>query len=359
MNGHCPVIDTLKIVAAQAIFWHHLSAYGPMSDTLALLWPEVARVIHDHGRIAVHGFLVIAGYLASAGMQRRPDIHPIISIAQRYQRLMPVYVVVLVVTCIAVAISRPVLDSDWLPDPPTLPQVLAHLLLLQDVLSIPALSTGVWYLAIDLQLFSLLVFMTWLIRKWRAETSERDTGLLVLLTSAAAMLVFNLNAALDVTALYYFGSYGLGILSQRASRSQHDRLLFMVALVTGVLALIMEMRSRLTLAILTSLVLAWAARFRINAPDRPAVMASTHAMKRLLADSSYAFFLCHFAWLVIGNAIWQLWLTTRPDTSLPASLVTLSLAAWCLSMVSAVALHRWIETAGVLRFLPNRWTMRR
>lgn len=359
MNGRYPVIDTLKIAAAQAIFWHHLSAYGPISEALELIWPRVAQIIHDHGRIAVHVFLVIAGYLASAGMQRRPDGHPIISVAQRYQRLMPVYLVVLVLTCIAVAISRPVLDSDWLPDPPSLLQVLAHILLLQDILAIPALSTGVWYLAIDLQLFSVLVFTTWIVRRWRAETAERDTGVLILLISVAAMHSFNRNDALDITALYYFGSYGLGILSQRASHGQFDRVLFTMVVIAGLLALLIEPRSRLAIAILTSLILAWAAQSHVNAADRSAVTASTPSRKRLLADSSYAFFLCHFAWLVIGNAAWQLWLTARPDASMPATLTTLSLAVWSLSMVSAMALHRWVETAGVLRFLPNRWTMQR
>jgi peptidoglycan/LPS O-acetylase OafA/YrhL len=354
VNGHSPVIDTLKILAAQAIFWHHFSAYGPMSELFEIIWPTIARIVHDDGRIAVHVFLVIAGYLASAGIERRPDTHPIISVARRYQRLMPVYLVVLVLTCIAVAMTRPILGSDWLPDPPTLPQVLAHILLLQDILAIPALSTGVWYLAIDLQLFSMLAVMTWFIRKWRTETEERDTGILVLLTTAAAMLMFNRNEALDITALYYFGSYGLGILCQRASRSQRDRMLFMMALVTGLIALAIDMRSRLAVAILTSLVLAWPAQLRPSAHSRSAAMASAHPAKRLLAESSYAFFLCHFAWLVIGNAAWQLWWASQPDSPRLASLIALALTVWCLSMVSAVALHRWIETAGALRFLRIR-----
>jgi hypothetical protein len=46
---------------------------------------------------------------------------------------------------------------DSIPGRPTLPQVVAHALLLQSILGYEGLSAGVWYIAIDFQLFALLV----------------------------------------------------------------------------------------------------------------------------------------------------------------------------------------------------------
>jgi hypothetical protein len=34
-------VDVLKVVAAQFIVWHHFSAYGPMAETMTLMWPQL------------------------------------------------------------------------------------------------------------------------------------------------------------------------------------------------------------------------------------------------------------------------------------------------------------------------------
>ena len=51
---------------------------------------------------------------------------------------------------------------DSIPDAPDILQLLAHALLLQDLLDQEALSAGVWYVAIDFQLFALAVTLLWL-----------------------------------------------------------------------------------------------------------------------------------------------------------------------------------------------------
>ncbi|MCY1240790.1 hypothetical protein D9M72_536550 [compost metagenome] len=86
--------------------------------------------------------------------------------------------------CFAVLVAaaiRPWFDHEAVPTPPGFAQLLAHGLLLQDLLGYEALSTGVWYVAIDFQLFVLALF--------------------------------NLKAELDSTAIYFFGAYGLGMLA--------------------------------------------------------------------------------------------------------------------------------------------------
>jgi hypothetical protein len=56
---------------------------------------------------------------------------------------------------------------------PDLGQLLAHVLLLHDLLDQEALSAGVWYVAIDFQLFALAILLLWLpsrrprgVRRW-------------------------------------------------------------------------------------------------------------------------------------------------------------------------------------------------
>jgi peptidoglycan/LPS O-acetylase OafA/YrhL len=368
---HYPIIDVLKITAAQAIFWHHICAYGPISEALDAAWPTLTSSMFEHGRVAVHAFLVIAGFLAAAALTRHADDTPLKAIGRRYCRLMPVYLVVLVLTCIAVAICRKSIGGDWLPQPPGITQILAHILLVQDLFAIPALSAGVWYLAIDLQLFGLLSCLAWLLRHARASNPECATSVVVAILTASAMLVFNRHESLDITALYFLGSYGLGFLTQRCRRSTTDAILLGAVLLVGVMAMIIEPRSRLMLAMLTSLALIIGssamhatARDTFRPDRRPLPGAPGYpGIGRRLAESSYALFLCHFAWIVVGNATWEILGGANTSVNgILATLIMVVIGIWGLSMVTALSLNRWMESPIsahlVSRLLPNRWTMR-
>lgn len=52
-------VDVLKVVAAQLIVWHHFSAYGPMADTMTLMWPQLMDWLYRYARLAVQVFLVV------------------------------------------------------------------------------------------------------------------------------------------------------------------------------------------------------------------------------------------------------------------------------------------------------------
>jgi peptidoglycan/LPS O-acetylase OafA/YrhL len=113
-------VDLFKVIAAQLIVWHHLCAYGPMADTLRASWPLLIEGIYDHARIAVQVFLVVAGFLAAQSVSTRPVTNPWASIFKRYVRLVPFYLLVIALISIAVALARPTIQGDWLPDTPTL-----------------------------------------------------------------------------------------------------------------------------------------------------------------------------------------------------------------------------------------------
>ena len=136
-------IDALKAVGSHMIVLHHLVAYGPVSDALAQALPALMGWLFDYGRMAVHIFLVLGGYLAVAALEptarARTGSLPQ-TLLRRYQRLvLPFLVAVLICMATAEAV-RPWLTADLLPGPPTWSQVLAHVFLLHSVLDFDSLS---------------------------------------------------------------------------------------------------------------------------------------------------------------------------------------------------------------------------
>ncbi|OYY96726.1 MAG: hypothetical protein B7Y42_08800 [Polaromonas sp. 28-63-22] len=157
-----PGIDTLKGLACLLIVWHHLAFYGPMSDVVHRHAPWLTSWLYDYGRMAVQVFLVVGGFLAAAslaplGVARFSQ--PGRLIVQRYRRLLPPYLVAIAMSVLVAAWVRPWFDHASVPAAPTLLQAAAHALLLQDLFGYESLSAGVWYVAIDLQLFALAVLV--------------------------------------------------------------------------------------------------------------------------------------------------------------------------------------------------------
>ena len=154
----------IKGMACATIVWHHLAFYGPMSDIAHPLAPALMAWLYDYGRMAVQVFLVLGGYLAAASLApqgvARFD-HAGTAIAKRFVRLVVPYAVALVLAVLVSALVRPWMDHHSVPDQPTFSQLLANALLLQDIVGAGALSAGVWYVAIDLQLYAaLLLWLT-------------------------------------------------------------------------------------------------------------------------------------------------------------------------------------------------------
>jgi peptidoglycan/LPS O-acetylase OafA/YrhL len=318
------LVDTLKAFASQLIVWHHLAFYGPMSDVARPHAPQLLDWLADDARIAVQVFLVVAGFLAARSLLERRHIDLPQLVWRRYLRLVRPYAVALAVAVAAAWVARQLVPGH--PDAPAAPsvgQVLAHLLMLQDVAGLEALSAGVWYVAIDLQLYALLAGLLWL--------SQRAAGL-ALPVVAGLMLVsllwLNRQPELDVWAPYFFGAYGLGVLaywmSQRTRRFGWAAVLAAVVLV----ALAFEWRSRILVAGLTALALVLAADLRHPGG----------ALAAALARISYPVFLIHYpVCLVVGAAVLRFW----PDSV--AVNVFGMVAAWLLSLGAGALLQRWAE----------------
>ncbi len=327
-----PLVDTLRALASQLIILHHLAFYGPMADSARALVGPVIDGLAEYGRLAVPVFLAVSGYLAAQSLTPAgaPGLgHPLPAIARRWLRLTPAYWAALTLATAASALARQWTDIDAIPGPPTLSQVLAHLLLLQDILGFEALSAGIWYIAIDLQLYALLTLTVWL----GAQTGSRwVVPILVSALTIGSLVVFNRYPEGDVWAPYFFGSYGLGVWAAWSSANVHRVARAAVIAGVGAIALWIEYRSRIAVASLTAVALALFGH-------RPTLGRwSQSAAIRFLSRISYSAFLTHFSVVVLCNAALTVLFPTSPEAALTGLLL-----AWAGSLVVGNALYQWIE----------------
>lgn len=342
LSTRTPLIDMVKGMACVAIIWHHLAFYGPMSDIALPLAPALMAWLYDYGRMAVQVFLVVGGYLAAASLAPEGVArfqHAGNAIAKRFVRLVVPYAVALVLTVVVAALVRIWMVHPSVPSEPTLAQLLANALLLQDLVGEGALSAGVWYVAIDFQLFALSVLMLAGVRALPGAWAQRHAAVLahVLLVAgvAASLWFFNRNAGLDMWALYFFGAYGLGMLAYRAVRAPSAGPWLAAIVLLGGAALALDYRARVAVALATALCLVFAMRSeRVRrwsgaAPLAPLVQ---------LGQMSYSVFLVHFAVCLLVNAVvGYLW----PDAPVVNALGML--LAFALSLAAGRVLYRRVE----------------
>jgi peptidoglycan/LPS O-acetylase OafA/YrhL len=258
--SRAPWIDTLKGAACIAIVWHHLAFYGPMSDVALPLAPNLIAWLYDHARLAVQVFLVLGGYLAASSLAPQGWVRfdgAAAQIGKRFVRLMIPLAAALAVAMAAAALVRPWLEHPSVPDAPRWPQLLAHVLLLQDLVGEEALSAGVWYVAIDFQLFAGTVLVLAGVRTALSQmppvVQARAVQAVVLAGVAASLFWANLQPELDVWGLYFFGAYGLGMLACWAVRSPRPVWWWGLMAALAVAALAWDYRSRIALAAVTAL----------------------------------------------------------------------------------------------------------
>jgi peptidoglycan/LPS O-acetylase OafA/YrhL len=348
------LINLLKAGAAQLIVLHHLAFYGPMADQARPLMPALIDWLDEYGRIAVQVFLVVGGFLAAKSLspQAHPGIdHPFATIWRRYIRLALPFMAAMLLAIGASALASHWMSHDSISAPPTLSQLSAHFLLLHDVLGYEALSAGAWYVAIDFQLFALLLLVMWGPRCLPLSRAMRQGLTLALVGAlcAASLLQFNRMENLDAYAVYFFGAYGLGVLlcwcQSWTPRARRAGLLALVGLMA--LALALQFRERLVVAALTAAVIALWRRGTLPAWFQ----RHGQAPVQTLARHAYALFLVHFPVCLLVNAIYE-HRAESPAQTLDALAPLALLAAWLLSNMAAVPFHRWIE-APLLRWRPR------
>lgn len=341
MTSRMPLIDAAKGIAAQVIVLHHLSSYGPIAELMNRLLPVITGWLFDYGRMAVQVFLVIAGFLAARGLA--PTGVPRVSnpgalIWRRYLRLIRPFLAAMLLAIASAALARLWMDDEAIPNAPSFWQFVAHGLLLHGVFDVPSLSVGIWYVAVDFQLYALMLCLLCLARVARENETRQRGAVLLLVTAlgALSLFYFNLDAALDAWAIYFFGSYALGAMSYwlsiNGSRGRSGIGLAVLAAV-GVAALLFEYRTRIALALVVALTLGYArsSGFLERWPKS--------ALLAYLGRISYSVFLVHFPVCLVVNAVFEHFTDEGSAIGVAAVLI-----AWSLSTLAGGIFYRFVET---------------
>jgi len=300
-TGRLALIDALKALGSQFIVLHHLAFYGPMTDWTSQLMPRLMRWLSQDARMAVQVFLVVAGFLAVRSLAPRgvlvaPD--PLALLKKRYVRTALPYLAALLLSMFCAELARHWMVHESIPDRPQWGQFIAHALLLHSVLDIDSISAGVWYVAIDFQLFALLLGLLWLARGLNGRMALGATFLVI--GVALSLYGFNLDASWDAWALYFLGAYGLGALVSWATQPQRGLwgafwLALLTLLVSG--ALLVEFRGRIALALAVAVLLGLAQLGEwLDSWPRSRVLA-------YFGQISYSVFLVNFPVALVVNAL--------------------------------------------------------
>ena len=341
------LVDVLKVLAAQMIVLHHCVSYGPLASLASNQLPNVSIMLFDYGRYAVQVFLVIAGYLAAQSAEKafaigRAHLNGfgtwlVLKLAlRRYIRLVGPFVVALLITIVCATLARQWSLDEYIGQPETIAQVLAHLFLLQGVLGYESISAGVWYVAIDWQLFTALAVVYAVFQR-----PVMRIGVMSILI-VASLLYFNRYADYENSFIYFIGSYGLGVFAYWASSVNAIRanlrwvspkkVLLAIAFIVLVSALhSIWLRNYLALAI--AFLLLYAGNKPYPYPQSWFASAMQWASAR-----AYCTFLIHFAFILLAN-------TALVALNIESPAIGLGLIALVsvLSWVVAGYLYRWVE----------------
>ena len=309
--------------------------------------------LNAHARMAVQVFLVLGGYLAAAalapqGQGRHAQFWSTLS--KRFVRLSLPYSAALLIAIVVIELVRNAgFEHPSVSATPTWGSVLAHLLLLHSMAGFESISAGVWYVAIDFQLYALCLLWFWWCQRSPRSASWGPTG--IVLATAASLWIWNLNPALDIWALYFIGAYGLGMMAWWATHSsspaQRWRWIGAMAAL-AIMALTLAWRDRIALASASALALAIGGNLRWPA----AVQHFQITPLTWIGQRSYSIFLIHFPMSLLVNAtVHTLW---------PGDVVANSLgllAAVLLSIAAGAALFEWTERRSATWQHLQRWQL--
>lgn len=325
-------IVALRACAALIILWHHFALYPPLRDWAAPLIGGVLDWIEHHAR-ATQVFFVVGGYVMARSMSARDwNLRRVGFFAmQRYFRLGIPYLATIAVILPVYAFARGWVPDDVLGSPVTLPQLLAHLFFLQDLLGYEPLSAGLWFVCINYQLGLVYAATLWL--RDRLGGSAIDyVGLLGWPLAILSLFYVNLDPAAESWWLYFFPYFFLGVVIHRALAGNRAQLEFWALQALMLVALFYEWRWRLGIAAAVGFLLFAAEKLEFGAHwPRNRVIAQ-------IGKVSYSLFLIHFPVLVAVSALWA-----RLGWTSPVAAVAGLFAAFLLSIAAAFVFYRWVE----------------
>lgn len=329
-------IQALRATAALTILWHHFALYAPLTEWAAPLFGDLLAWLAKYAR-ATQVFFVVSGFVAAQTIGNRVwRFHQLGRfVIQRYCRLGLPYLAIVLAILPIYEFARGWVPDDVLGQVVSLPQFLAHLFFLQDILGYEALSAGLWFVCINFQLGFGYAFGMVLQQRF----GRGGDSLFTLLgwgSSIYSLFHFNLDPSGESWALFFFPYFFMGILVHKAliRRSQGELVAFQCLVV---LAVLYEWRWRLIIAMLFGTVLFVAERSGLG--QRWPRNRWIGGLGRI----SFSLFLVHFPVLVLVGALWARLGWATPELAVGGLLV-----AFVGSLISAWLFHRWVETPAAL-----------
>ena len=300
-------LDNIKGIACLLIVFHHLAFYGPMSDVAHAVIPKSIDFFFEYGRLAVAVFLCVGGFLTGLKLSE-PNFFAKHSVQQviwqKYLRLVIPYLGAIALAIAASFVASRLMQHESISAMPDAPQLLSHLFFLQNILGFESLSAGLWYVAIDFQLFTFCALVVFLVEKLSpASWSYRSTRLISLsvfcVLTIASVMYFNLYDGYGVWFFYFFAAYGLGFLAASLARNQANRVMILSVVAVTIFSLYyQDFRERLLIALLIAFLLfssyqsSWSQSKWWNNPLRK------------IGEMSYSIFLVHFPVSLVISGIW-------------------------------------------------------
>lgn len=333
---HLAFLDALRALASVAIVLHHFALYAPLRDIAApLIGPLLDWLMHNARATQV--FFVVGGYVMARSMAgKRWDLKRLrLFLLQRYCRLGLPYIATMAFILIAYVFARGWLPEEVTGEDVTMRQLLAHLVFLQGLLGEENLSAGFWFICINFQLG--LLYAVLLCLRDTAIYRNGDISKIVGWGLAAfSLLHLNLDVSFDNWALYFFPYFYMGIILNRAVQNKGIAKEFWLYQALLAFALHQDWRWRLAMAALVAVTIyvvektGWRPRWIKNP-----LFAS-------LGKISYSLFLVHFPVLVLVATAF-----VRMEIDSPVAAVLGLIVAFFLSIGTAAAFHRWVETPSI------------
>jgi peptidoglycan/LPS O-acetylase OafA/YrhL len=346
------LIDLLKVFAALLIILHHLSSYGQIAEDARAFLPGVMNFLFEYGRFAVQIFLVMAGYLAIQSLTRFANAkfssqHLLRVIINRYLRLFAPYLVALICTILCAWTARFWVSDEFVGEQETLSQFLAHLFFLQGILGLDSISAGVWYVAIDWQLYSVLAVLL------ISFSSYQALIWFISIIATCSLLYFNRSNQYEAYFIYFIGSYSLGVLAYLPKNFSDKRIQALakwMLIAIGVIIAIstlheLWLRNFLAWFVAIALLVWGNAGYPSLNPTSSKVKAHAKAfVLRSIAwasPRSYSAFLIHFAFILLANTLYIA--SGMHAHKSGAMAIGLMLGVVVCSIIAANYMYRWVE----------------
>ena len=341
--GRLPLIDALRALASAIIVWHHMALYWPSSAQVIPFVSETLIWLKLNGR-ATQLFFVIGGFVMAQSLSRRQWNGQVFGryVVHRYFRLGLPYVGTIVLALGACTLGRGIISDYVAGAPPSLPQVLAHLLFLQKILGYESFSAGMWFVCINFQMSLVFAALLW-VRDRQASRSLALPLVLGWVLAITALFYFNLDERWDPWAMYFFAHFFTGVMAYYGLQSPALQRLFWLYVGATVLALAYRcwldhgQWTLATLRVVVSLVMGLVLFLSVKIG-----LAQRWPRNRVVAylgRTSYSLFLVHFPVLVLVLTLWT-WLGWTSPLGTVTGLCTTYLA----SLLASDAFYRHIET---------------